>query len=217
MIRPVVRSPALVLVGALALLVVVAVPDRVPQSAPERSDEAAATLGATVRAAEGATELSLMSPAVRSPASPAASPAVNSPVRSPWRWPLDGARIVVRPYRAPPTPWAAGHRGVDLEASSEIVRAPADGVVHFVGFVVNRPVLSIEHAGGLLSSYEPVSSTLTAGDTVKAGDEIGQLQRGHCAIVACLHFGLRLSGEYVSPLLMLGGVPRAVLLPTRPR
>jgi murein DD-endopeptidase MepM/ murein hydrolase activator NlpD len=132
-----------------------------------------------------------------------------------WRWPVDGARIVVRPYLAPPTAWAAGHRGVDLESTSTVVRAPADGVVHFVGFVVNRPVLSIEHSGGLLSSFEPVDSPLRAGDPVKAGDEIGRLETGHCAIVRCLHFGLRLSGEYVSPLLLLGGVPRAVLVPTR--
>jgi murein DD-endopeptidase MepM/ murein hydrolase activator NlpD len=60
-----------------------------------------------------------------------------------------------------------------------------------------------------------VTSDLMAGDTVRTGDEIGQVQRGHCAIVACLHFGVRLGGEYVSPLLMLGGVPRAILVPTR--
>jgi hypothetical protein len=35
---------------------------------------------------------------------------------------------------------------------------------------------------------------------------------GHCE-GSCIHFGVRLHGEYVSPLLYLAGVPRAVLLP----
>jgi murein DD-endopeptidase MepM/ murein hydrolase activator NlpD len=164
-----------------------------------------------------ALALPIAMPAVGLPSPRPVRGELVAPVALPrWHWPLDGARVVVRPYLAPATPWAAGHRGVDLEATSSAVRAPADGVVHFVGFVVNRPVLSIEHAGGLLTSYEPVTSSLSVGDTVRAGDEIGTLQRGHCAIVTCLHFGVRLGGEYVSPLLMLGGVPRAVLVPTRP-
>ncbi|WP_275934957.1 hypothetical protein [Microbacterium testaceum] len=28
-----------------------------------------------------------------------------------------------------------------------------------------------------------------------------------------VHFGVRLDGEYINPLRLLGGVPRAVLLP----
>jgi hypothetical protein len=28
-----------------------------------------------------------------------------------------------------------------------------------------------------------------------------------------VHFGVRIDGEYVSPFLFLGGIPRAVLLP----
>ncbi len=35
---------------------------------------------------------------------------------------------------------------------------------------------------------------------------------GHCA-AGCVHFGVRIDGEYVSPFLFLGGLPRAVLLP----
>ena len=131
-----------------------------------------------------------------------------------WHWPVSGARVIVRPYLAPATPYGPGHRGVDLAASGAVVTAPADGIVHFSGIVVDRPVLSIEHAGGFLSSYEPVSSSLTKGDAVARGDPIGTLEPGHCTS-PCLHFGVRLDGEYVSPLLLLGGVPRAVLLPTR--
>jgi murein DD-endopeptidase MepM/ murein hydrolase activator NlpD len=138
------------------------------------------------------------------------SPRVSAPH---WRWPTDLPRVIVRPYIAPATPYAAGHRGIDVEASSTVVFAPADGIVHFSGLVVDRSVLSISHVGGLLSSYEPVDSPLVAGDIVHRGDVIGQLQPGHCS-TPCLHFGVRLDGEYVSPLNYLGGIPRSVLLPT---
>ena len=132
-----------------------------------------------------------------------------------WMWPVDPPRVVTRAYLAPATPWASGHRGVDVESRSTVVYAPADGVVHFAGFVVDRPVLSIKHAGAVLSSFEPVTTTLVAGDLVRRGDVIGTLEPGHCRVVLCLHLGARIGGEYVSPLLFLGGVPRSVLLPTR--
>jgi murein DD-endopeptidase MepM/ murein hydrolase activator NlpD len=133
-----------------------------------------------------------------------------------WRWPLDEARALVRPYIAPPTPYAAGHRGIDIGATvSAQVLAPADGFVHFTGVVVDRPVLSIRHRGELISSFEPVTSHLAVGDPVHRGDVVGVLQAGHCS-EPCLHFGVRLHGEYLSPLNFLGGIPHSVLLPTRP-
>lgn len=153
----------------------------------------------------------------------AASPAVMVPnaraaegAASVWEWPLDGPRVLVRPYVAPPTPYAAGHRGIDIGAGgSTAVVAPDDGVVHFAGVVVDRPVLSIRHSGGLISSFEPVSSELAAGHPVRRGELVGVLQPGHCS-EPCLHFGVRLHGEYLSPLNFLGGIPHSVLLPTRP-
>jgi murein DD-endopeptidase MepM/ murein hydrolase activator NlpD len=132
-----------------------------------------------------------------------------------WHWPVDGPRMLVRPYLAPATPYGAGHRGIDVSGTSEVVYAPADGVVHFAGTVVDRPVLSIRHSGGLISSFEPVATSLLAGDSVRAGELVGTLQAGHCS-APCLHFGVRLHGEYVSPFVYLGGIPHSVLLPTRP-
>src|SRR5690554_4726087 len=93
-----------------------------------------------------------------------------------WRWPVDGTRMLMRPYIAPATPYGPGHRGIDVGASSDVVYAPADGVVHFAGTVVDRPVLSIRHGGGLLSSFEPVTTERAAGDVVQRGDRIGTLQ-----------------------------------------
>ncbi|WP_255447643.1 murein hydrolase activator EnvC [Schumannella sp. 10F1B-5-1] len=132
-----------------------------------------------------------------------------------WLWPVAAPHPVVNPYAAPPTPYSAGHRGIDIGAAAgSPVLAPADGVVHFAGVVVDRPLVSIDHGGGVLSSLEPVEPLVAKGDAVVRGQVIGTLQPGHCGDSACVHLGVRVDGEYVSPLLWLGGVPRAVLLPT---
>ena len=122
---------------------------------------------------------------------------------------------MARPFVAPATPYSAGHRGVDLQAlwaGAWLPRPPVSCTSR--GCVVDRPVLSIRHPGGVISSYEPVESDLVAGDAVSRGDVIGRVMAGHCATV-CLHLGVRVDGEYVSPMLYLGEVPRSVLLPTR--
>ena len=155
--------------------------------------------------------------------------AASAAPRPAWDWPVDPPRVLVRQFIAPATAYSSGHRGVDLATASGSVYAPADGVVHFAGVVVDRPVLSIRHIGGLISSYEPVETTLHKGAVVARGDVIGtvladpvltdpvltdRVLAGHCSHV-CLHFGVRRDGEYVSPLLFLGGIEPSVLLPTR--
>ena len=147
---------------------------------------------------------------------PASFPAAGATSeRAAWSWPLAPPHPIARPFIAPPTPYSAGHRGIDITAAPGAdVLAPAAGFVHFSGVVVDRPVLSIRHPGGLISSFEPVISPFKVGDAVSRGQVVGALEAGHCAS-ACLHFGVRLHGEYVSPLNYLGGVARAVLLPTR--
>jgi murein DD-endopeptidase MepM/ murein hydrolase activator NlpD len=144
--------------------------------------------------------------------------AVASPLPAPpWLWPVDGPHQIVRPYVAPVSAYGRGHRGIDIAApAGAVVRAPADGVVHFAGFVVDRPVISIRHRDGVLSSFEPVESPLRRGDEVTAGEVLGTLAAGHCERdEACLHLGARVLGQYVSPLPFLTAVPRPVLLPTR--
>lgn len=131
-----------------------------------------------------------------------------------WLWPLEGPRNVVAEYRAPAHEYGAGHRGIDLAAPvGSVVRAPADGVVAFRGTVVDRALITIEHADGYVTTFEPLLSELSPGDAVAAGDPIGTVDVGGHAQAATLHVGVRLNGVYVNPLLMFGGVPRAVLLP----
>jgi murein DD-endopeptidase MepM/ murein hydrolase activator NlpD len=131
-----------------------------------------------------------------------------------WTWPVGPPVVMLEPFRAPPTPYAAGHRGIDLAAApGDAVRAAADGVVSFAGPVAGRPVVSIDHGDGVVSSIEPVSSSVAAGDAVGEGEPVGAVATGGHCDGACVHFGVRVHGRYVSPLLFLGGVPRAVLLP----
>jgi murein DD-endopeptidase MepM/ murein hydrolase activator NlpD len=143
---------------------------------------------------------------------PPVSPAAG-PVR--YRWPLDGQPVVVRPFDPPPQPWLPGHRGVDLAAApGSVVRAAGAGVVVFAGQVVGRGVVSVEHPGGLRTTYEPVSPLVRAGQEVRAGDPIGVLVAGHvgCPTPACLHWGLRRGEAYLDPLSLLGA-GRVRLLP----
>ncbi len=136
-----------------------------------------------------------------------------------WSWPLLPAPAVLRPFERPPRPWQRGHRGVDLAgAAPAAVLSPADGVVSFAGTVVDRGVLSIDHGGGRTSSFEPVTTGLVKGQRVTRGQAVAALDgvgpgrpRGHCA--ACLHWGVRVDGEYVDPLSFVTDRRPSVLLP----
>ena len=136
-----------------------------------------------------------------------------------WSLPMNGGPSVVQPFSAPPSPWAAGHRGVDLALPADAdVRAPADGRVSFSGAVVSREVLSIDHGSGYVSSFEPVESEVEVGDEVSAGDVVATVSTyddgsNHCPDQPCLHWGVRLHGEYINPLLLLGELEPSVLLP----
>lgn len=140
---------------------------------------------------------------------------VRPTVPDAWGWPVDAPRQVLEEFVAPATDYAAGHRGLDLASEPGApVFAPSDGVVSFSGVVVDRAVLSIRHAGDLTSTVEPVVAVVSAGDPVSRGQLVGHVAAGgHCA-TRCLHLGARLHGRYVSPRLYLGGIRRAVLLPT---
>ncbi|MET1051962.1 MAG: M23 family metallopeptidase [Mycetocola sp.] len=131
-----------------------------------------------------------------------------------WDWPVAPPRPVLRPFVAPPTRYAAGHRGIDIGADpGDPVVAAAGGVVSFAGLVIDRPVISVRHPDGLVSSIEPVDAGVTAGDSVEAGEPIGTVAAGGHCDGRCVHVGVRLYGEYVNPLALLAEIDRAVLLP----
>jgi murein DD-endopeptidase MepM/ murein hydrolase activator NlpD len=141
--------------------------------------------------------------------SPAAAP------RPDWDWPLSPKPAVLRAFDPPDKPWMSGHRGVDLGAAHDgvPVTSPASGTVSFVGVVVDRPVITIDHGGGLRSSFEPIESPLTAGAVVAKGEIIGTLQAGHCGAVDCVHWGVRRADDYVNPLEFVTDLRPSILLP----
>jgi murein DD-endopeptidase MepM/ murein hydrolase activator NlpD len=85
------------------------------------------------------------------------------------------------------------------------VRAAGDGVVVYAGPLADRGVVSIDHADGLRTSYEPVQAAVRPGQVVRRGETIGSLDAGHlgCRSTACLHWGLRRDGRYLDPLLLV--------------
>jgi murein DD-endopeptidase MepM/ murein hydrolase activator NlpD len=131
-----------------------------------------------------------------------------------WRWPVHPFRIV-EAFVAPAHEYGPGHRGVDIAPSDPagVISSPAAGVIAFAGPVAGRGVVTIDHGGGLVTTLEPVSPEATVGEAVVAGEPVGTLSTGGHTPPGALHFGVRLDGEYINPLLLLGGVPRAVLLP----
>ncbi|MEV4623672.1 M23 family metallopeptidase [Asanoa sp. NPDC049573] len=132
--------------------------------------------------------------------------AVSAPGR-PFQPPVEPPLRVTRRFDGPPRPWLPGHRGVDLaSAFGATVWAAGAGEVVFAGPVAGRSVVSIQHAGGLRTTYEPLTPVVRRGDHIAAGDPIGTLDAGHagCPAAACLHWGLRRDAEYLDPLLLLG-------------
>ncbi|MGW6840617.1 M23 family metallopeptidase [Streptomyces sp. NPDC054958] len=130
--------------------------------------------------------------------------------------PLPAPLSVVRWWDPPPSPYAAGHRGVDLSAPvGTELRAVAAGRVHHAGPVAGRGVLSLALPNGLRTTYEPVRPLVTEGEQVTAGQVVAVLTEGSHCPEPCLHWGL-LDGEvYLNPLTLLPR-PTPRLLPTEP-
>ncbi|WP_427004159.1 M23 family metallopeptidase [Pseudarthrobacter sp. H2] len=140
------------------------------------------------------------------------------PAPAGWSWPLDPRPDVLRAFHPPAKPWLSGHRGVDLRAAHDgaPVTSPAAGTVSFVGVVVDRPVITIDHGNGLRSSFEPVQSELLPGAAVSKGGVLGSSRPGHCGPVPCIHWGVRRGGEYLNPLAFVMDLRPSVLLPLEP-
>ena len=127
---------------------------------------------------------------------------------------------MLRPFRAPPSPYAAGHRGLDLAAADGVlVLAVEGGTVTHAGVVAGRGTVSVAHSGGLTSTYEPVDPVVAAGAVVSAGDVLGTVRARdgpalHCGARVCLHLGARRAASYLDPRPLLAG-GRIALLPLR--
>jgi len=98
------------------------------------------------------------------------------------------------------------HRGIDLAGGTNAIRAAAAGTVVEVGTRVGYGrVTVIDHGGRVATLYAHQRSTsVQAGDTVQAGQVIGQVGATGFATGPHLHFEVRLDGEVVNPARWLG-------------
>ena len=144
----------------------------------------------------------------QSPGLPAAVVA-RAPAPAPrprYGWPTGAPAEVVQGFDPPAVVWGSGHRGVDLSlAAGSPVLAAGAGTVAFAGAVAGRLVVSIDHADGIRTTYEPVEPSVAAGDAVARGQVIGTLVAGHRSDgVDALHWGARTGPKsYVNPLRLL--------------
>jgi murein DD-endopeptidase MepM/ murein hydrolase activator NlpD len=116
---------------------------------------------------------------------------VAGPVTSPF-----GART------SPTTGAQEFHEGIDIGAAQGTpIRAAASGTVTFAGQMSGYGnVVIVQHAGGLQTRYAHQSAmSVTAGQTVAAGEVIGAVGATGEATGPHLHFEVRLNGVAVDP------------------
>ncbi len=108
---------------------------------------------------------------------------------------------ITRHFEAPPTPYAAGHRGIDFGAPvGTIVVSAAGGTVSFAGQVGGSLFVSIDHTGGLRTTYSFLSAILVKkGQAVIQGQQIARSGPGGTGENPNLHFGLRSGTDYLDP------------------
>jgi murein DD-endopeptidase MepM/ murein hydrolase activator NlpD len=134
----------------------------------------------------------------------ATTPAGAGAASSGWPWPVVGP--VLRGFELPAGPYGAGHRGIDIAVTEGTqVRAPAPGVVSFAGCVGGQLFVTLDHGGGLQSTYSWLSAALVRkGDAVAEGAPIALSGLGHPgSAIAHLHFGVKFGGNYVDPMVYL--------------
>jgi len=90
-------------------------------------------------------------------------------------------------------------------STGQPVGAAAAGVVSFAAELAGRWVVVIDH-GTLRTTYEPVRPSVSVGEFVRVGQNIGVIDTGtgHCGDGHCLHWGLRRGDRYLDPRLLLG-------------
>lgn len=131
----------------------------------------------------------------------------------PWAWPLQPPHVVAT-FDPPDVDYGAGHRGIDLSGQvGQPVTAVDDGVVAFAGGLAGTGIVSIDHEGGVRSTYQPLTPRVRVGQHVRQGQVVGllALPGSHCLPAACLHLGARRGETYLDPLAFLASGPIRLL------
>lgn len=117
-----------------------------------------------------------------------------------------------------PTGTYSGHWGIDYDTeSSQVVRAAAAGRVSFSGIVAGNRTVTVDHGGGLKSSYSYLAEAWVGrGASVSMGSALGTSGLLHGLATPGLHFSARIDGIYVDPATLLGcpafAIPAALRL-----
>ncbi len=133
-----------------------------------------------------------------------ASPVRVGAVEGGWPWPVVGP--VLRGFEPPAGPYGPGHRGIDIGAAvGTPILSPAAGVVTFAGKVGGQLFVTVDHGGGIVTTYSWLSASLVRkNDTVSSASVLGLTGAGHPgSTTPHLHFGVKLNGEYVDPFTLL--------------
>ncbi|GAA2773640.1 M23 family metallopeptidase [Streptomyces showdoensis] len=184
-------------------------PPKAAAPAQSSGDDTRASRGGE-RSAAPATSAS-SSAAASSSSSSSSSSSAGETSSSGWVAPIAGGGVST-PYRASGSMWSSGyHTGVDFIASTgTTVRAVGPGTVYSAGdggAYGNQVV--IQHADGTFSQYAHLSSiSVSAGQTVTGGQQIGLSGATGNVTGPHLHFEIRTGPEYgsdIDPLAALRG------------
>lgn len=128
-----------------------------------------------------------------------------------FTWPVPGRSPadITSPFgdRTSPTPGASiNHKGIDIacDTGDPIVAASAGTVIVATYNYAEGNYVCIDHGGGVVTLYMhnsqlyvSVGETVTAGQTIAAAGSTGYSTGPHC------HFGVRVDGTYVNPMIYL--------------
>jgi hypothetical protein len=113
---------------------------------------------------------------------------------------------ILRRFERPATDFGPGHRGLDYAASAGTpVRAAAAGIVRFAGQVGGRLAVTVDHGGGLRTTYSNLGRIqVEVGDRIGQGRYVGTAEEAHPGGPWGLHFGALVDDRYIDPLTLLG-------------
>ncbi|MBI2167971.1 MAG: peptidoglycan DD-metalloendopeptidase family protein [Actinobacteria bacterium] len=134
-----------------------------------------------------------------------AAPGVASEDPGPWRPPVGG--VPVHGFVPGLGPFGiSGHAGLDYNAGpGQGVGAAGGGLVAFAGDIAGARFVVVDHGGGIRTTYGQLDQIgVRHGDEVAPGQRIGITGgsglQGHEP--GLLHFGLRVDGQPVDPLVL---------------
>lgn len=126
-----------------------------------------------------------------------------------FTWPVPGYYGITSYFgnRTSPTAGAtSNHKGIDIACDSGAsIVAASDGVVIVAAYnYAEGNYVCIDHGGGVVTLYMHNSSLMvSAGDTVVAGQQIAAAGSTGVSTGPHCHFGVRVDGNYVDPLVYL--------------